>query len=47
MSLMLVYSLVLFATGDRRLLMLLAIHMPFELVLGLWLMVKGIRDGSD
>lgn len=46
MSLMLIYSLVFFVTGDRSIMILLAIHMPFELVLGLWLMVKGIRNGS-
>jgi hypothetical protein len=47
MSLMLIYSLVFFTAGDRRLMILLAIHMPFELLLGLWLMVRGIRDGSE
>jgi hypothetical protein len=47
MSLFLIYSLLLFMAGDRRLMILLAIHMPFELVLGLWLMVKGIRDGAE
>ena len=47
MSLMLIYSLLVFIAGDRRLMMLLVIHWPFELVLGLWLMVKGIRDGSE
>jgi hypothetical protein len=47
MSLMLIYSLVFFTTGDRGLMILLVIHMPFELVLGLWLMIKGIRDSSE
>jgi hypothetical protein len=46
MSLMLIYSLVFFIAGDRSLMILLAIHYPFELLLGLWLMVKGINSSA-
>ena len=44
MSLMLIYSLLVFIAGDRRLMMLLVIHWPFELVLGLWLIAKGTKE---
>ena len=48
MCLFLVFSVLVFIGGDLgRFIMLLGLYLPFELVLGLWLIVKGIRVGSD